>query len=109
MGSGMTPMMFPGVQHFFSRMGMGIGPTPLPSINNPMHLSGVSLVDQSMSIAQAHNQAVMCQNSMLNSVNYQNQMQNPNFSDQYARYMGFHPVQTTSQVCSLSVTALFMH
>ncbi|XP_044501805.1 transcription factor PIF4-like isoform X2 [Mangifera indica] len=97
MGSGMTPMMFPGVQHFMSRMGMGIGPTPLPSINNPMHLSGVSLVDQSMSIAQAHNQAVMCQNSMLNSVNYQNQMQNPNFSDQYARYMGFHPMQTTSQ------------
>ncbi|XP_031257053.1 transcription factor PIF4-like [Pistacia vera] len=97
LGSGMAPMMFPGVQHYMSRMGMGMGPTPLPSMPNPMHLSRVPLVDQSMSIAQAQNQAVMCQNSMLNPVNYQNQMQNPNFSDQYARYMGFHSMQTTSQ------------
>ncbi|KAJ0053968.1 hypothetical protein Pint_01368 [Pistacia integerrima] len=57
LGSGMAPMMFPGVQHYMSRMGMGMGPTPLPSMPNPMHLSRVPLVDQSMSIAQAQNQA----------------------------------------------------
>ncbi|KAK2662051.1 hypothetical protein Ddye_000625 [Dipteronia dyeriana] len=97
MGSGMAPMMFPGVQHYMSRMGMGMGPAALPSITNPMHLSRVPLVDQSMSMAQAQNQAVMNQTSMLNPVNYQNQMQNPNFTDQYARYMGFHHMQTPSQ------------
>lgn len=98
MGSGMAQMMFPGVQHYMSRMGMGMGPTSLPSITSPVHLSRVPLVDQSMTIAQAQNQAVMCQNSMLNPVSFQNQMQNANFSDQCAHYMGFHPMQTTSQV-----------
>ncbi|XP_044494365.1 transcription factor PIF4-like isoform X2 [Mangifera indica] len=97
MGSGMAQMMFPGVQHYMSRMGMGMGPTSLPSITSPVHLSRVPLVDQSMAIAQAQNQAVMCQNSMLNPVSFQNQMQNANFSDQCAHYMGFHPMQTTSQ------------
>ncbi|KAL5858969.1 hypothetical protein ACOSQ4_000265 [Xanthoceras sorbifolium] len=97
MGSGMAPMMFPGVQHYMSRMGMGMGPVPLPSIPNPMHLPRVPLVDQSISMAQAQNQAVMSQTSMLNPVNFQTQMQNPNFSDQYARYMGFHHMQTPSQ------------
>ncbi|KAH7578456.1 hypothetical protein JRO89_XS01G0384000 [Xanthoceras sorbifolium] len=57
MGSGMAPMMFPGVQHYMSRMGMGMGPVPLPSIPNPMHLPRVPLVDQSISMAQAQNQA----------------------------------------------------
>lgn len=109
MGSGMAPMMFPGVQHYVSRMGMGMGPSSLPSITNPMHLSRVPLVDQSMSMAQAQNQAVMCQSPVLNPVNYQNQMQNSNFSDQYARYMGFHPMQTTSQVLLIIYETLFMH
>lgn len=98
MGSGMAPLMFPGVQHYVSRMGMGMGPPPLPSVTNPMHFSRVSLVDQSMSMTQAQNQAVMCQTSVLNPVNYQNQMQNSNFPDQYARYMGFHPMQANPQV-----------
>ncbi|KAL9419900.1 hypothetical protein AB3S75_037629 [Citrus x aurantiifolia] len=97
MGSGMAPLMFPGMQHYMSRMGMGMGPPPLPSVTNPMHFSRVPLVDQSMSIAQAQNRAVMCQASVLNPVNYQNQMQNSNFTDQYARYMGFHPMQANSQ------------
>ncbi|TXG54518.1 hypothetical protein EZV62_019774 [Acer yangbiense] len=59
MGSGMAPMMFPGVQHYMSRMGMGMGPAALPSITNPMHLSRAPLVDQTMSMAQAQNQAPM--------------------------------------------------
>lgn len=71
-------------------MGMGMGPPPLPSMQNPMHLPRVPLVDQSISMAPTQNQAV-------NPVNYQNQMQNPTFSDQYARFMGFH-MQAASQV-----------
>ncbi|KAK9284423.1 hypothetical protein L1049_023595 [Liquidambar formosana] len=97
MGSGMAPMMFPGVQHYMSRMGMGMGPSPLPSIHNPMHLPRVPVVDQSLPVAPSPNQATMCQTPVLNPVNYQNQIQNPNFSEQYARYMGFHHMQTASQ------------
>ncbi|KAG5250622.1 transcription factor PIF [Salix suchowensis] len=94
MGSGVVPMVFPGVQHFMSRMGMG--PPPLPSIQNPMHLPRVPLVDQSISMAPTQNQSVICQTPVLNSVNYQNQMQNPTFSDQYARFVGFQ-MQAASQ------------
>ncbi|CAK7346627.1 unnamed protein product [Dovyalis caffra] len=103
MGSGMAPVVFPGMQHFMSRMGMGMGmgPPPLPSMQNPMHLPRVPLVDQSQ------NQAVICQNPVLNPVNYQNQMQNPAFSDQYARFMGFH-MQAASQFSDNGVGALVL-
>nr|WIE96086.1 basic helix-loop-helix transcription factor [Loropetalum chinense var. rubrum] len=101
MGSGMAPMMFPGVQHYMSRMGMGMGSSPLPSMHNPMHLPRVPLIDQSISVNPTSNQAAMCQTSVLNPVNYQTQIQNPNFSEQYARYMGFHHLQTASQPMNL--------
>ncbi|MCL7038922.1 hypothetical protein MKW94_008930 [Papaver nudicaule] len=94
MGGGMAPMMFPGVQHYLSRMGMGMGPPPLPSMHNPMQLPRVPLVDQAISSATAQNQASMCPPAILNQVNFQNQMQNPNFSEPYARYIGFHHMQS---------------
>ncbi|KAI3982382.1 hypothetical protein MKX01_041220 [Papaver californicum] len=95
MGGGMAPMMFPGVQHYLSRMGMGMGPPPLPSMHhNPMQLPRVPLVDQAISSATAQNQPSMCPPAILNQVNFQNQMQNPNFSEPYPRYMGFHHMQT---------------
>ncbi|KAF3657051.1 putative transcription factor PIF4-like isoform X3 [Capsicum annuum] len=98
MGSGMASLMFPGVQHYMSRMGMGISPQTVPSIHNAMHLARLPLVDPSIPLTQAApNQAAMCQNSMLNQVNYQRHLQNPNFQDQYASYMGFHPLQGASQ------------
>ncbi|XP_009602219.1 transcription factor PIF4 [Nicotiana tabacum] len=98
MGSGMASMMFPGVQHYMSRMGMGMGPPTVPSIHNAMHLARLPLVDSAIPLnPAAPNQAAMCQNSMLNSVNYQRHLQNPNFQDQYASYMGFHPLQGASQ------------
>ncbi|XVF14451.1 hypothetical protein REPUB_Repub09cG0061300 [Reevesia pubescens] len=99
MGSGMAPMMFPGIQHYMSRMGMGMGPLALPSIHNPLHLSGLPVVDQSMSMAlPSQNQAATCQTQQLNPVNYYQQpMQNPTFSEQYARCLGFHHLQTASQ------------
>lgn len=101
MGSGMASMMFPGVQHYISRMGMGMGPPSVPSMHNAMHLARLPLVDPAIPLTQAapNNQAAaMCQNSMLNQVNYQRHLQNPNFPDQYASYMGFHPLQGASQV-----------
>ncbi|KAA8526190.1 hypothetical protein F0562_008071 [Nyssa sinensis] len=97
MGSGMAPMMFPGIQHYMSRMGMGIGSPPLPSIHSAMHLPRVPVVDQAISMASTPNQAAMCQAPVLNPINYQTQLQNPNFSEQYARYIGFHPMQNASQ------------
>ncbi|CAN4084566.1 unnamed protein product [Withania somnifera] len=94
MGSGMASMMFPGVQHYMSRMGIGMGPSTVPSIHNAMHLARLPLVDPAIPLTQAApNQAAMCPNSMLNQVNYQRHLQNPNFPDQYASYMGFHPLQ----------------
>ncbi|OVA15860.1 Myc-type [Macleaya cordata] len=93
MGSGMAPMIFPGVQHYLSRMGMGMGPPPLPSMHNPMQLPRVPLVDQAISSATTPNQPAMCPPAILNPVNFQNQMQNPNFAEPYARYMGFHHMQ----------------
>lgn len=101
MGSGMTPMMFPGVQHYMSRMGMAMGPPALPSIHNPMHLPRVPVADQSMIASSTTDQSVLCQTPAFNPINYQNQIQNASFQEQYARYMGFHPMQTVSQVCVL--------
>ncbi|XP_004303901.1 PREDICTED: transcription factor PIF4-like [Fragaria vesca subsp. vesca] len=97
MGGGMTPMMFPGVQHYMSRMGMGMGPPAMPSMHNPIHLPRVPIVDQCMTVAPPTNPAVMCQTPVLNPVDYRNQMQNPSFQEQYARLMGFHHMQTMSQ------------
>lgn len=100
MGSGMAPMMFPGVQHYMSRMAMGMGMAQpsMPSIHNSMQLPRVPIVDQSVSVAPTPNQPMMCQPQIFNPMNYQNQMQNPALQEQYARLMGFHHMQPTSQV-----------
>ncbi|XP_043689480.1 transcription factor PIF5-like isoform X1 [Telopea speciosissima] len=96
MGSGMAPMMFPGVQHYMSRMGMGIGPPSLPSLHNPMQLPRVPIVDQAIA-ASAPNQSVMCPPPVLNPINFQNQMQNSNFPEQYAHYVGFQHMHAAPQ------------
>ncbi|TKY46721.1 Transcription factor PIF4 [Spatholobus suberectus] len=97
MGSGMAPMMFPGIQHYMSQMGMGMAtPTFPPSIHNLMQLPRVPL-DQSVSASQTPNQTLMCQNPILGAFNYQNQLQNPALSEQYARYMGYHLMQNAPQ------------
>ncbi|XVE86229.1 hypothetical protein DITRI_Ditri18aG0018700 [Diplodiscus trichospermus] len=95
-GNGMAPMMFPGIQPYMSRMGMG--PPASPSIHNPLHLSRLPVVDQSMSMAPSQNQAATFQTQQLmNPVNYQHHMQNSTFSQQYARFLGFHHMLTASQ------------
>lgn len=101
MGGGMTPLMFPGIQHYMSQMSMGMATPSLPSIHNPMQLPRVTH-DQSnsISVAQIPNQAVMCQNPVYGGFNYQNQMQNQYLSEQYARYMGYL-MQSASQVIGL--------
>lgn len=94
MGSGMTPMMLPGFQHYMSQMGMGMTAPSFPPLQNPMQLQRIPL-DQSV---QTPNQTLMCPNPILGAFNYQNQIQNPALSDQYARYMGYHLMQNASQV-----------
>jgi len=96
MGAGMTPVMFPGIQHYMSQMGMGIGGPSLPSIHNPMQLPHAQ--PMSLTHPQMPNQNLMCQNPVLGAFNYQNQMQNPCLSEQYARYMGYHLLHSASQV-----------
>lgn len=100
MGAGMTPLIFPGIQQYMSQMGMGAA--SLPSIHNPMQLPmqlpKVPHDQAIMSMAQIPNQNLMCQNQVLGAFNYQNQMQNPCLSEQYARYMGYHHLmQSASQ------------
>ncbi|XP_019052143.1 PREDICTED: transcription factor PIF4-like isoform X2 [Nelumbo nucifera] len=94
MGSGMAPMMFPGIQNYISRMGMGMAPPPLPSIHSAMQLPRVPLVDQAIPSASTPNQSTMCPTPLLNPINFQNQMQNSNFPEQYAHYMSFQQMQT---------------
>ncbi|KAI6697111.1 hypothetical protein NL676_017230 [Syzygium grande] len=97
MGGGMAPMMFPGVQHYMSSMGMTMCPPPLPTVSNNMHLPQVPVVDQSIPMAPNPNQSVICHTPVLNPMNFQNQMQNPSFPEQFGRYMGIHHMQAASQ------------
>ncbi|KAI3465576.1 hypothetical protein Pfo_022239 [Paulownia fortunei] len=98
MRSGMAQMMLPGMQHYMSRIGMGIGPPMLPPIQNLLRPSRLPLVDQAITIAPTPNQATIGQSLVWNPVNYQNQMQSPSVPEQYANYMGFHAMQNTSQL-----------
>lgn len=100
MGSGIAPMVLQGMQQFMPRMGMGIGPATIPAVPNLMHLSRMPLADQAMAINPATNQATVGMRPVLNPVNYQNQMQNPGFAEQYANYMALCSMQNTSQVCN---------
>ncbi|KAL0298061.1 UNVERIFIED_CONTAM: Transcription factor PHYTOCHROME INTERACTING FACTOR-LIKE 13 [Sesamum angustifolium] len=97
MGSGMATMMLPGMQHYMSRYGMRMGPPMLPAIQNFMRLSRLPFVDQAMSVAPTANQASISHSP----VNYQNQMQNAVFPEQYANYMGFHSMSNTSQAMNM--------
>ncbi|XP_028798160.1 transcription factor PIF4 [Neltuma alba] len=93
MGAGMTPVMIPGIQHYMSQVGMGFA---TPSVSNHMNIPRVPL-DQSISMSQAPNQTVTFQAPVLGPLNYQNHMQNPALSEQYARCMGYHLMQSVSQ------------
>lgn len=95
MGSGMTPMMFPGIQHYMSPMGMGVGHGPIPS---PMQFQRVPLIDQSITSSLVPNRPPMCPAPIISPVNFQNQMQNASTAESYARYLGFHPIQAVPQV-----------
>ncbi|MED6146781.1 transcription factor [Stylosanthes scabra] len=110
MGAGMTPVMFPGIQHYMSQMSaMGMAaaatqPSPLPSMQIPRmpldHQSNMNMPSVSVSVPPPSSQALMCQNpAVLGAFNYQNhQMQNPCLAEQYARYMAYHHLmQTASQ------------
>ncbi|XP_054799914.1 transcription factor PIF4-like [Prosopis cineraria] len=91
MGAGMTPVMIPGIQHYMSQMDMGLA---TPSLSNHMN---IPRVDQSISMSRAPNQTVTFKAPVLAPFNYQNHMQNPALSEQYARCMGYHLMQSASQ------------
>ncbi|KAK1260122.1 Transcription factor PIF4 [Acorus gramineus] len=96
MGSGMAPMMFPGVQHYMPRMGLGLKQSQMPSIHGPsVQFPRVPLVNQSMPSASMPNQP------LTSSVNLQALMQNAHLSEQYARYMGFHHMPSSHQLMNL--------
>ncbi|KAJ6797107.1 transcription factor PIF4-like isoform X2 [Iris pallida] len=85
MGSGMAPMMFPGI---------GMGHAPMASINNP-------LLNHSMPpTAASGNQMPTCQPPpVLNPMNFPtSQMQNAHLPEPYARYVGFPHMQLVPQV-----------
>uniref|UniRef100_A0A7N0T2Q0 Uncharacterized protein n=1 Tax=Kalanchoe fedtschenkoi TaxID=63787 RepID=A0A7N0T2Q0_KALFE len=96
MSSGMQPMMYPAVQHYMSRMGIGMGPT-MPSMHNAMQLPRVPLLEQPMSGATTPNQVNVCPTPVLTPLRYQNQLQNSTLAEQYARYLGFQQMQAASQ------------
>jgi len=102
LGAGMTPVMFPGIQHFMPQMNMGMAAPPM---HNPMQLPNVPH-DPSISMAQIPNQSLMCPNPVLGAFNYQNQVQNPCLSEQYARYVGYHLMQSASQVIDFFLICL---
>lgn len=97
-------MILPGMQHYMSRLGFGIAPPAIPQIQDLMRLSRfppvINQVMRPVTTAPTPSQPTVGQTHVLNPVNYQNQMQNPCFPEQYANYMGFNSMQNTSQVCS---------
>ncbi|CAM8890936.1 unnamed protein product [Rhodiola kirilowii] len=99
-GTGMQPMMFPSVQHYLPRMGIGMGPT-MPSLHNVMQLPRVPLLDQPMPGTTPPIQANVCPTPVLTPMSYQNQLQNSNLTEQYARYLGFQQMQAASQPVSM--------
>ncbi|GLU03976.1 hypothetical protein SLE2022_211450 [Rubroshorea leprosula] len=101
MGSGMTPLMFPGVQHYMPRMAMGMSLPTMPPIHNSMHLPRIPVGDHSAAMAPPQNQAVMCQTQVPNPVRFQNHLQNSTLPEQYARSMGFHHMQAASQAMNM--------
>lgn len=97
MASGMAPMMLPGMQPYMSHMGIRLGPSMLPAIQNLVRLPRLPLGDPAMTMSPSSNQTTLSHNAMLNSINYQNQMQNLSFPDQYANYLGFQSMQNAFQ------------
>ncbi|RWR88702.1 transcription factor PIF4-like protein isoform X2 [Cinnamomum micranthum f. kanehirae] len=104
MGSGMTQMMYPSLQHYLSGMGMGMGMgmghAPLPSIHGPMQLPRVASINHSISPVLS-NQTPICTSQVLNPINLQNQVQNASIPDSYMHYLGIQPMQTAPQTTNL--------
>lgn len=107
MGSGMAPMMFPGVQPYMSRVGIGMGHASAHSINN----NSIQL-PRSAPLAHHHstmpastasaNQMPMCQSSpVLNPIGFPPQLQNAHLPESYARYVGFPHMQLAPQAMNL--------
>lgn len=99
MGSGMAPMMFPAIQQYMSRMGMGVGHASMPSMHGPVQLPRVPFINQSIASASTAHQTPLCLSTALNAFNFPNQMQNVHLPGSFSPYLGFHHLQAPSQVC----------
>lgn len=108
MGSGMTQMMYPSLQHYLPGMGMGMGHAPLPSIHGPMQLQRVPITNNSLSPILS-NQTPICPSQVLNPINLQNQVQNASMPDSYAHYHGIQPMQTAPQVWVCNFMTILLH
>ncbi|XP_068655213.1 transcription factor PIF4-like [Aristolochia californica] len=91
MSSGMAPMMYPGLQHYMSQMGMAMSSTtPMPSVHGHVQFPTIPNFDQSIASAPTTTQPTQSLSPVLN---FQNQLQNPYLADSFAQCLRFHPVQ----------------
>ncbi|XP_072956986.1 transcription factor PHYTOCHROME INTERACTING FACTOR-LIKE 13-like [Typha angustifolia] len=97
MGSGMAPMMFPGVHQYMSRMGMRMSPASMASVHSPVQLPRVPLVNQTMASTSTANQAPLCPSPHFNPASFPALMHNVNIPESYAHYLGLNHMQLPSQ------------
>ncbi|KAI4387278.1 hypothetical protein MLD38_005121 [Melastoma candidum] len=96
-GGGMAPMMFPGALHYMSSMSMAICPPTMPTVHGNIHMPRIPMVNQSFPGAPTMSQGMFGQTPVLNPMNFPNQMLNPSFPEQFARYMAMHNIQAPPQ------------
>ncbi|XP_028550193.1 transcription factor PHYTOCHROME INTERACTING FACTOR-LIKE 13 isoform X3 [Dendrobium catenatum] len=91
MGSGMAPMMFPGVQQYMSRMGIGMGHPPFPPIQNPLQLPGSTVTNDSIQSISMPNQQLSFPSTGINLLNVPNQLPNIHLPVPFSHCLGFFP------------------
>lgn len=87
MGSGLTPVMYSGLEHLMPRMGMGMN-------NGQLQIPRVPMVDPAISPPLPN--PTMWKSPVMNSFNVQHQMHN--MSEAVAGYIGFQSMPL-GQVC----------
>lgn len=107
MGSGMAPMMFPGVQQYMSRMGIGMGHPPLPSIPSSVQLPASTEISDSTLPISTPNHPLACPSPGLNPLNFPNQLSDVRLPVPFSHCLGFFPhMQLPTQVRKFSFPPL---
>uniref|UniRef100_A0A1D1Z2G2 Uncharacterized protein n=1 Tax=Anthurium amnicola TaxID=1678845 RepID=A0A1D1Z2G2_9ARAE len=92
--------MFPGVQHYMSPMGIGMGHGAMPSVHGPIPFPRVPLVSQSMPSNPTVGQASVFP-PFASPVNFQNQIQSAYMPESYTHYLGLNRMQPSPQAMNL--------